>query len=68
MKKFAVQASHNFSLYMPETVVQTQIHCKYFGCIQYSFWQCYVCHSSVAVVNAVDDSTKSMAVLNLKYS
>ena len=27
----------------------TILHCKYFYCIQYSSWQCYVCHSNLAV-------------------
>ena len=44
------------------------LHCKYFDCTQYSFWQCYMCHSIVAVLNTVNDSAQSMAVLNLKCS
>ena len=45
-----------------------QTHCKYFCCIQYSLWQCYVSHCSLAVHKAADDCTQPMTVLNLEYS
>ena len=25
------------------------VHCKYFDCTQYSFWQCYMCHCNLVV-------------------
>ena len=44
------------------------LHCKYLDGTQYSFLQCYVCHSSMAVLNTVNGSAQSIAVLNLKCS
>ena len=44
------------------------LHCKWNGCTQYSFWQCYVCHCILAVHKAADDCAQSMAVLNLNCS
>ena len=29
--------------------IMADIHCKYFDCTQYSFWQCYMCHCNLAV-------------------
>ena len=48
-------------------LVQT-LHCKYIGCTQYSFWQCYVSHCNLAVRGAANDCSQPMAVLNLRYS
>ena len=45
-----------------------KIHCKYIGCTQYSFWQCYVSHCNLAVRGAANDCAQPMAVLNLRYS
>ena len=47
---------------------QVSMHCKYLYCIQYSLWQCYVSHCSLAVQKAADGCAQPMTVLNLEYS
>ena len=39
------------------------VHCKYFGCTLYSFWQCYVSHCNLAVHVTAQNSNWSQTVL-----
>ena len=32
------------------------MHCKYFDCTQYSFWQCYICNCNLVVQCTVQNS------------
>ena len=39
------------------------MHCKYFDCTQYSFWQCYVSHCNLAAHVTAQNSNWSQTVL-----
>ena len=39
------------------------LHCKYFDCTRYSFWQCYICHCCLTLSIRVKDCIHSKAVL-----
>ena len=43
-------------------VSDQEIHCKYIGSTQYSFWQCYISHSNLAVVSTADDCVQPTTV------
>ena len=38
------------------------LHCKYIGSTQYSFWQCYISNSNLAVVSTADDCAQPTTV------
>ena len=41
---------------------EDSLHCKYIGSTQYSFWQCYISHSNLAVVSTADDCVQPTTV------
>ena len=43
------QPSTVVMLYLAQSLALLIAECKYFDCTQYSFWQCYVCLSNLAV-------------------
>ena len=59
IKEFSIAIVQKSSLHL---------HCKYFGCTQYSFWLCSISQCNLAVLITTDDSALPMAVMNLNCS